>query len=83
MEATVMECLDGVSVLQIQRYICTFPVRLQLNTWSRFANQSAHFIAAYGEGLSGAQAAWANKKYHGHRTLPPEWILAAKNSTNV
>ena len=44
-----------------------------------FANQSARFIFAYREGLSGAQAAWANKKYHCHRTLPPEWILTAKN----
>ncbi|KAH8982334.1 hypothetical protein EDB92DRAFT_1804662 [Lactarius akahatsu] len=38
---------------------------------SRFANHSAHFITAYGEGLLGAQAAWANKKYHSHCTLPP------------
>lgn len=25
---------------------------------------------AYRKGLTGAQAAWAAKKYHGHRTLP-------------
>lgn len=25
---------------------------------------------AYRRGLSGKQAAWANKKYHGHRVLP-------------
>ncbi|KAH9008825.1 hypothetical protein EDB84DRAFT_1280923 [Lactarius hengduanensis] len=38
------------------------------------------FITAYREGLSGAQAAWANKKYHGHRTLPPQCILEARNA---
>jgi len=29
---------------------------------------------AYRKGLTGAQAVWANRKYHGHRTLPPEAI---------
>jgi len=29
---------------------------------------------AYRKGLTGAQAVWANRKYHGHRTLPPEPI---------
>ena len=43
---------------------------LGLNILSRFTNQSARFISAYDKGLLGAQAAWANKKYHGHRTLP-------------
>ncbi|KIJ53233.1 hypothetical protein M422DRAFT_242361 [Sphaerobolus stellatus SS14] len=35
-----------------------------------FANQSARFMNAYQCGLTGSQAAWANKKYHGHRVLP-------------
>jgi hypothetical protein len=46
----------------------------------RFANQAAWFVNAYREGLSGVQAAWANKKYHGHRTLPPESIFEAKEA---
>ena len=25
---------------------------------------------AYQKGLNGAQAAWASKKYHGHRVIP-------------
>lgn len=25
---------------------------------------------AYHKGLNGKQAVWANKKYHGHRTIP-------------
>ena len=54
---------------------------LLCSCWSsRFANRSARFISAYREGLSGAQAAWANKRYHGHRTLPPEMIAAARAS---
>ncbi|KAG1728571.1 hypothetical protein EDB19DRAFT_1642417, partial [Suillus lakei] len=28
------------------------------------------FIDAYAKGLNGTQAAWAIKKYHGHRVLP-------------
>ena len=46
----------------------------------RYANRSARFIHGYGEGLTGAQAAWANKKYHGHRTLPPDMIREIKES---
>jgi len=30
------------------------------------------FIDGYQKGLTGAEAAWANCKYHGHHTLPPD-----------
>ena len=49
----------------------------------RFANQSAQFVSAYGEGLSGAQAGWANKQYHGHCTLPPDMIAEVKKSIPI
>lgn len=32
--------------------------------------RSQCFIKAYQLGLNGKQAAWAAKKYHGHRTIP-------------
>ena len=41
-----------------------------LSYQSSYANQAARFISAYGQGLSGPEAAWANRKYHSHRTLP-------------
>ncbi|KAJ7802152.1 hypothetical protein B0H14DRAFT_2893277, partial [Mycena olivaceomarginata] len=31
------------------------------------------FADAYFHGLDGADAAWANKKYRGHRALPPRF----------
>ena len=40
----------------------------------RFANRAARFISAYQQGLTGAEAAWANKRYHGHRILPAELV---------
>ncbi|KAG1782106.1 hypothetical protein EV702DRAFT_961355 [Suillus placidus] len=36
----------------------------------RFSNRSLRFLDAYRKGLNGKQAAWANRKYRGHRTLP-------------
>ena len=45
----------------------------------RYANHSSQFISAYIQGLSGADAAWVNKKYHRHRTLPPDMVKVAKN----
>jgi len=44
-----------------------------------YANRAARFISAYDQGLSGPEAAWANRKYHGHRTLPPEMATKVKN----
>ncbi|KAJ7573592.1 hypothetical protein C8J56DRAFT_804348, partial [Mycena floridula] len=38
-----------------------------------FATRSSRFADGYFNGLTGTQAAWANKKYRGHRTLPPSW----------
>ncbi|KAJ7711522.1 hypothetical protein B0H16DRAFT_1326499 [Mycena metata] len=40
----------------------------------RFAIRSSRFADAYFHGLNGADAAWANKKYRGHRTLPPSYL---------
>ncbi|KAF8470360.1 hypothetical protein JB92DRAFT_2838439 [Gautieria morchelliformis] len=34
------------------------------------ANRSTRFIDAYQKGLTGSQAVWANRHYHGHRILP-------------
>ena len=31
-------------------------------------------MQAYDMGLSGKQAAWASKKYRGHRVLPPSLL---------
>ncbi|KIK72914.1 hypothetical protein PAXRUDRAFT_179652, partial [Paxillus rubicundulus Ve08.2h10] len=35
-----------------------------------FVTRSLCFIDAYWKGLNGKQAAYAARKYHGHRTLP-------------
>ena len=43
-----------------------------------YADCAAWFISAYGQGLSGPEAAWANQKYHGHQTLPPEMATKLK-----
>ncbi|KAJ7445346.1 hypothetical protein B0H11DRAFT_1746798 [Mycena galericulata] len=48
---------------------CSIP---KLNS-ARFANRSERFMDAYNIGLNGSQAAWAARKYRGHRTLQ-EWI---------
>ncbi|KAI0286505.1 hypothetical protein BC826DRAFT_917758, partial [Russula brevipes] len=64
MERKVIQCLDDIPLLHIRHY----------------ANQSARFISAYHAGLSGSQAVWANRKYHSHRTLPPEIIAEVRRS---
>ncbi|KAF8517486.1 hypothetical protein JB92DRAFT_2809834 [Gautieria morchelliformis] len=54
MEKNMLACLDDIPKTQILRY----------------ANRSAGFIDAYQKGLTGSQAVWANRRYHGHRILP-------------
>ena len=51
---------------------------LSILSFISYANRAARFISAYGHGLTGPEAAWANRKYHGHRTLPPDMALKLK-----
>ncbi|KAF8161627.1 hypothetical protein B0H34DRAFT_796383 [Crassisporium funariophilum] len=41
-----------------------------LKSMRKFANQLRRFMDAYERGLNGRQAAWAARKYRGHRVLP-------------
>ena len=43
---------------------------IPLPTMQRFVNRSNRFMDANSRGLSGRQAAWAARKYRGHRILP-------------
>ncbi|KAJ8593735.1 hypothetical protein M405DRAFT_730919 [Rhizopogon salebrosus TDB-379] len=54
LERNVLQALDSVPLLTIRR----------------FSTRSLRFMDAYRKGLDGKQAAWASKKYRGHRVLP-------------
>ncbi|KAK7034372.1 hypothetical protein R3P38DRAFT_2518922, partial [Favolaschia claudopus] len=41
----------------------------------RFACRARRFMDAYHRGLDGKWAAWAGKKYHGHRVLPESLMI--------
>ena len=43
---------------------------IPLQMMRKFATRSRRFIDAYDRGLDGKQAAWAARKYRGHRVLP-------------
>ncbi|KAH9948611.1 hypothetical protein B0H21DRAFT_777826 [Amylocystis lapponica] len=49
---------------------------------AHFCNRSLRFMDAYRKGLDGRQAAWANRKYHGHRMLP-DHILEELDETEA
>ncbi|KAJ7920146.1 hypothetical protein B0H13DRAFT_1605657 [Mycena leptocephala] len=50
---------------------------------NRYANCAAQFISAYTRELTGADLAWVNKKYHGHRVLPPNRFSLLKLCTSA
>jgi hypothetical protein len=83
MKKKVLTSLDGIPIEKIHWCAKTFLTLTMLSYciyYDRYANHSARFIHAYGEGLTGAQAAWANRKYHSHHTLPPDMIRDIKDS---
>ncbi|KAJ3832711.1 hypothetical protein F5878DRAFT_516128, partial [Lentinula raphanica] len=41
-----------------------------LTSMRRFATHSSRFADSYAHGLNGRWAAWANKKFRGHRVMP-------------
>jgi hypothetical protein len=43
---------------------------IPLSMMRKFATRSTRFADAYCRGLNGRQAAWASRKYRGHRVLP-------------
>jgi transposase len=54
--------------------------QVPLESMRRFVIRAHRFADAYRQGLDGPQAAWAARKYKGHRVLPPEFkteMLAA------
>ena len=76
MEQNVIACLEEIPQLQILRYVVIFLAwkiflsTCYLYTFLRYANHAAKFIDSYTQGLSGPEATWANKKYHGDCNSP-------------
>ncbi|KAF7316311.1 hypothetical protein MIND_00149800 [Mycena indigotica] len=57
----------------LERNTLTALDSVPLASMRRFVLRAHRFADAYRKGLDGAQAAWAVKKYKGHRMLPPEF----------
>jgi hypothetical protein len=78
MEKKMLDSLDNIPLERIRRFVYLFPFFSGLIPVCRFADRSTRFISAYCQGLSGAQAIWANQKYHGHCVLPPDMVSFVK-----
>ena len=86
MEHNVIVCLDDVLLLQIKWQVSNFYgwyIVLSHSSFSSYANRSAHFILAYSQGLSGGEAVWTNRKYHGHQTPPPSMVAKVKKAFQI
>ena len=57
MEKNVVDCLDSIPI----------------ETMRKYATRALRFTDAYHKGLNGSLAAWAAKKYRGHRVLPSSY----------
>ncbi|KDQ11231.1 hypothetical protein BOTBODRAFT_162994 [Botryobasidium botryosum FD-172 SS1] len=54
----------------LERNVLAALEAIPIDAIRRFSNRSLRFMDAYRKGLNGKQAAWASKKYRGHRVLP-------------
>jgi hypothetical protein len=71
LERNALAALDAIPLESMRRYEVSISLSLGLLiACFSFANRSARFMDAYDKGLNGQQAAWAARKYRGHRVLP-------------
>ncbi|KAF9476825.1 hypothetical protein BDN70DRAFT_907465 [Pholiota conissans] len=75
--ASVTSVLEAVCIARgvEVRFLLNFHCELNFieKCWGRakfFFTRSLRFMDAYHRGLNGRQAAWATRKYRGHRVLP-------------
>jgi hypothetical protein len=72
MEDNILRILTEMPLNIIRRYMSLlFTIQsMFIDDYTRFCCRALRFTDAYDKGLTGKQAAWAAKKYHGHRVLP-------------
>ncbi|KAJ7785138.1 hypothetical protein DFH07DRAFT_907765 [Mycena maculata] len=58
-EKNMLTALDSVTLVDMRK----------------FARRARRFMDAYKKGLDGKWAAWASRKYPGHRTYPEELMI--------
>ncbi|KAH8823279.1 hypothetical protein DL96DRAFT_1743818 [Flagelloscypha sp. PMI_526] len=69
-----IDCLDAVPLQTMRRQVH--------HQFNMFSTRSLRFMDAYRKGLTGKQAAWAAKKYRGHRTVS-ETILVELEKARI
>jgi hypothetical protein len=75
LEMNVLAALESVPLVTMQQYgtflnLINDFINLAHIHDHRYAQHSRQFIDADTHGLNGKQAAWASRRYHGHRALP-------------
>ena len=69
----MVAALDTVTVDEMQKrefFIFYYYFIHEFKVISRFSRHSQQLTDAYNCGLTGSEAAWANKTYYGNHTLP-------------
>ncbi|KZT67640.1 hypothetical protein DAEQUDRAFT_672921, partial [Daedalea quercina L-15889] len=64
------KCSPSSLETDLERNMLNALAVILLETIRRYFVRAQRFMDAYRRGLSGKQAAWASKKYCGHRMLP-------------
>nr|GAT48525.1 predicted protein [Mycena chlorophos] len=70
LEATTLDSLSHVPLQFMRKQVSSSSLQFITDLRCRYVNRAHRFGDGYLRGLSGRQAAWAAKKYHGHRVFP-------------
>ena len=82
LEKNVKKAMEEVPLITMRRWVFFLSNTEPSSPTLSFASRSFRFMDAYERGLNGNQAAWAAKKYRGHRTVSEnileEFVAAEK-----
>lgn len=81
LERNLVAALESVPLESMRKYVSLsfYLIHQYLTDISRFSTRSSRFMDAYEKGLNGKLAAWAAKKYPGHRFIPEKFLADFDN----
>lgn len=69
LERNMLAALETLPIENMRRLVVVICLSTMILNQFRYVRRSRQFMDAYHRGLTGKQAAWAGKRYHGHRIL--------------
>lgn len=80
LEKNTIASLDAIPLLCIRRWFFSHIWTGIILISNRFCNRALRYTDAYTKGLNGREAAYASRRYRGHRAIPADYLKDFKDS---